>query len=510
MMKTREQLSFDVGDYAGLYDILIPEDNFWRRLNEAVDFSFVYDFVKDTYSENMGRTAVDCVVMFKYLLLKNYHKLSDVDLVERTRTDMVFKYFLGYTPEETHLIDPSTLTKFRREHLVVYKTDENNQRVKVKDESEKMLNKMIAVTVEIALEKGVIKKENDIIIDSTHSNSIYQHISPRQKMIKQAKELRKVVYHRDESMKEKMPAKRENTGNVEDMIEYSNELTALIEANEVLMSYSEISEKVNLLKETVSDTSEEVEYSRDSEAKVGHKTADSSFFGYKTHIGMTPERVIVSATVTTGEKSDGTQLPAIVEYAKEAGVIVNSIIGDGAYSEEKNLNYCKENNIKNISKLSSAVTHGNRKTPFEYNKDAGMYVCPAGHMAVKKSHCKPQKSRNNSECMTYFFDVEHCKRCPLREGCYRDGAKSKTYTVTIKKDIHKAQMDYMETDEFKESYAHRYKIEAKNAELKKAYGYDRANACGTSGMTIQGMSALFLANMKRIFKLEDELEGNRG
>lgn len=52
---------------------------------------------------------------------------------------------------------------------------------------------MIAVTVEIALEKGVIKKKNDVIVDSTHSNSIYQHISPRQEMIKQAKELRKAV-----------------------------------------------------------------------------------------------------------------------------------------------------------------------------------------------------------------------------------------------------------------------------------------------------------------------------
>ena len=48
------------------------------------------------------------------------------------------------------------------------------------------------------------------------------------------------------------------------------------------------------------------------------------------------------------------------------------------------------------------------------------------------------------------------------------------------------------------------KIEAKNAELKNNYGYDKATSYGIGGMTIQGATTLFLVNMKRIFKLEDE------
>ena len=53
-------------------------------------------------------------------------------------------------------------------------------------------------------------------------------------------------------------------------------------------------------------------------------------------------------------------------------------------------------------------------------------------------------------------------------------------------------------------YSERYKIEAKNAELKNNYEYDKANACGKLGMTIQGATTLFLVNMKRIIKLEEE------
>ena len=43
--------------------------------------------------------------------------VSDVDVVERARYGMSFKYFLGLTPEETNLINPSSLTKFRRLRL---------------------------------------------------------------------------------------------------------------------------------------------------------------------------------------------------------------------------------------------------------------------------------------------------------------------------------------------------------------------------------------------------------
>lgn len=71
-------------------------------------------------------------------------------------------------------------------------------------------------------------------------------------------------------------------------------------------------------------------------------------------------------------------------------------------------------------------------------------------------------------------------------------------------------MDYIETEECKTLYAERYKIEAKNSELKSSFGYDSANACGKNGITIQGASALFLVNMKRIIKLKSEKVQNNG
>ena len=498
MLKMTNQLELNFSKHIELYDILIPEDNFWRQLNDMIDFSFVIDMLKDKYSSTMGRTAEDVIRMFKYLLLKSYFKLSDRGLIERTMTDMLFKYFLGYNPEETKLIDPSLLTVFRRERLI--------------DNDVNLMDKLIEKTVELALEKGLIEIKSKIIVDSTHTNAMFSHISPREELIRQAKNLRKAVYKIDETMHNKMPKKREATGLLEDQIEYTKELLDLLTDDGRFEKLPNIKEQIDYLKETMEDTEIELEYSKDQDAKVGHKSADTSFFGYKTHIAMTPERIITAATITSGEKHDGKELINLIEKSQNNGIEVEAIIGDGAYSEKDNLEYCEENNIKNVSKLSNFVMHGNtqRNNNFEYNKDAGMYVCKAGHMAIKKRKqgSKKDKNGNNTQVECYYFDIEKCKHCPFKNGCYKDGNKSKTYSIKIKDDIHIAQMDYMKTEEFKEMYSERYKIEAKNSELKNNYGYDKATACGKIGITIQGATTLFLTNMKRIIKLEEEKKKN--
>lgn len=505
MLKANNQLSFCLSSHASLYDILIEKDNFWKQLKDMVDFSFVYDELKDKYSSTMGRKAEDVIRMFKYLLLKNYYKLSDRDLIARTKTDLLFKYFLDYLPEEVNLIDPSLLTVFRRERL----SNKDNE----EETSTNLMDKLIAKTVEIALAEGIIEVKNKIIQDSTHTNAMYQHISPREELIKQAKALRKEVYKIDETMHDKMPKKRENTGLLEDQIEYTKELLNLLKGDNRFTKIPKISEKINMLEETMNDTEYEIEYSRDKDAKVGHKTADTSFFGYKTHIAMTPERIITAATITTGEKHDGKELQKLVEKSQANGIEVEAVIGDGAYSEKENIEYCEENSIKLASKLSKFVTHGNgqRNNNFEYNKDAGMYVCRAGHLAIRKAKQGSKNSKQgNQKVECYYFDIEKCKHCPYKKGCYKEGAKTKTYSVKIKDNVHIKHMDYMETEEFKELYSERYKIEAKNAELKSNFGYDTANACGKNGITIQGASALFLVNIKRIIKLKEEKLQNNG
>ena len=62
-------------------------------------------------------------------------------------------------------------------------------------------------------------------------------------------------------------------------------------------------------------------------------------------------------------------------------------------------------------------------------------------------------------------------------------------------------MEFQKTPEFKAKARERYKIEAKNAELKHVYGYDRAESYGLCSMQMQGAITIFAANIKRILKL---------
>ena len=471
--------------YSNLYDIIVPKTNLLRQIKEMIDFTFVYDELKEKYCDDNGRPANDPIMMFKFLLIKCIENISDVDLVERTQYDMSFKYFLDLAPEETEIIDSTSLTKFRRQRL----------------KDVELLDMLIGKTVEIAIEKGIIKRRNTIIVDSTHTNARYNLLSPRQVLINESKNLRKNIYTIDEGMKAKMPKKREASGILEDEIKYCEELIEVVEKEEVIKTIPKVKEKLNLLKEIVSDTNYHIEQSKDKDARVGHKTADSSFFGYKTHIAMTPERIITAAKVTGGEQHDGKQLKELIDKSKKAGLEVEEVIGDKAYAEKDNIKLAKEQEIKLIAKLNKTIMHGNRskEEEYEYNKDAEMYVCKAGHMAIRKRKTKAVGPRNERE--VYFFDIEKCKVCPYKEGCYKDGSTAKTYSVTIHSDIHTEQGEFEETEYFKERYKERYKIEAKNGELKRAFGYDKAQTEGLCGMEIQGALTIFAVNLKRIIKL---------
>lgn len=471
--------------YMAIYDLIVPADNLLRKINDLLDFSFVYDELKTKYCHDNGRNAIDPIRMFKYLLLKTIFDLSDVDVVERSKYDMSFKYFLDMAPEEA-VIESSSLTKFRKMRL----QDMN------------LLDMLINKTVEIAIEKGIIKSRI-IIVDATHTKARYNQKTPREVLMNRSKNLRKAIYKVNETMKERFPAKP-TTDTLEDEITYCQKLVEVIEKEAPLCEYPKIKEPLNLLKETIADDIEQLRSMGDPDARVGHKSVDSSFFGYKTHLAMCEERIITAAHITTGEKPDGKQLQTLVEKSKVAGIKVEEAIGDMAYSEKDNISYCQEENIKLISKLNPVVTQGNRKKEdeFEFNKDAGMYVCKAGHMAIRKAR-QGKKGTGKNQVFTYYFDVETCKTCPFQEGCYRKGAKSKTYSVAIKSGEHIDQEAFQSSEYFKEQAKERYKIEAKNSELKHRHGYDVASSSGLIGMELQGAMAIFTVNLKRILKLMD-------
>ena len=482
-----QQQSIPFTAYADLYDKVVPQKHMLRQINDLIDFSFVYQELVTKYCPDNGRRAESPIRLFKYLLLKVIYDSSDVDVVERSMYDMSFKYFLGMSPEED-VIDSSTLTKFRK--------------LRLKDVE--LLDMLIGKTVEIAISKGIIKS-NTIIVDATHSGSRSNPYSPVQALKLRSKQLRKCLYETDEDIKEKLPAKNTDD-NLEHELAYTQALVDKVSEDEILINIPKIKERLNMLKETLEDIQDHYTTSKDKDARVGHKTRDDHFFGYKSHIAMTPERIIVGATVTSGEKSDGLQLPTLIEKTRKNGIEVKTVIGDTAYSGDSNLKQAKEEGFKIVAKVNPAISQGQKSETeqWEYNKDAGMYICPAGHMATRKARQGKKEGKWN-QTLTFYFDIEKCKTCALRDGCYKAGAKTKSYSISIKTNTQAEQVAFQETEEFKELHRReRYKIEAKNAELKNVLGYARAESYGMDAMQMQGAITMFAANVKRIIKLLEE------
>ena len=477
MLPTQGSIQFS--GYTDLYDIVVPQDHELRKLNALCEnFDFIYEELKDKYCLDNGRMAEDPRMLFKYLLLKVIDNLSDVDVVAHSRYDMSYKWFLGLAPE-SDVIDPSTLCKFRKQRL----SDDG------------LLDKLIGKSVKIAVENGLIKSK-EIIMDSTHTCSRANAQVPVNVLQQISKQLRKAVYGLDAKAKDSMPEKYEGA-DLEKEVAYIETLVEHVSKLPVAM-FAAVSEKLNLLKEKLDDVKDHYDVSKDGDARRGHKTQDSSFFGYKTHIAINQERIITAATVTSGEKDDGSQMQTLIDKSIENGMEVETVIGDGAYCSKENLEESKEKKITVVSKVNALVREGRSDDRFTFNKDAGMYVCPAGHMAIKKYVTKDKMVE------TYQFDVRKCVVCKMRDTCFKRGQEHKSFSVCHRTEIQKKQMDFQETDEFREKYRTRYKIEAKNSDLKNNYGYDRAESYGLQAMTLQGAVTMFACNMRRIMRMMQE------
>ena len=485
-----------LSEYSRIYDILIPRDHIFRRMNEEIDFSFVRKELEDKYSADMGRSAEDPVRMFKYLMLKAMHPASDVDLVRRAYTDMSYKFFLGLNPED-NVIDSSLLSKFRRQRL----------------QDVDLLGLLISKSVAMAIEKGIVRRKSDLIVDATHELSgafVYKPVEYMRKMCGQIYKACEPFFN-ETFQREDLPGFPPE-GGTEGAKAYCRTLIQLLEANG-MARIPAVGNKVNLLKEGLEDLEYQKYVALDRDAKFGSKGPGKSFFGYKAHIGMTPESIIVAAAVSSGEAPDGEYLVPLVEQARRNGLEVESAIADGAYSGRENLEALK-GEVQVVAPVNPVISQGQRRgtdTGFRYNKDADTYVCPAGELARYKEYRKPRQKKVDASGkviqrfkngkMRYGFDVRKCRDCPLRDGCYK-GGRSKTYTVTILSDTHKEQIEFEKTPEFRQKMKKRKRIEPLNAHLKNDLGMKQNISYGIESMTMQTAVAIYMSNIQKIMKFE--------
>lgn len=69
-------------------------------------------------------------------------------------------------------------------------------------------------------------------------------------------------------------------------MDYTQQVIDVVAASESLLIIPIVKEKLDMLRETLDDIADHCTTSlKDRDARVGHKSADDAFYGYKTHGG---------------------------------------------------------------------------------------------------------------------------------------------------------------------------------------------------------------------------------
>src|SRR5438128_7987436 len=89
---------------------LVPHDHFYRHLEQALDLSFVREFVQETYA-GKGRPSIDPIVFFKLQLVMFFEDIRSERLLMRHAADRLSaRWYLEYDLNEA-LPDHSRVTR---------------------------------------------------------------------------------------------------------------------------------------------------------------------------------------------------------------------------------------------------------------------------------------------------------------------------------------------------------------------------------------------------------------
>ena len=481
MLKDNSQMSLELSPYKSLYDMIIPEKHLLRRIKEHIDFSFVNPMLREQYCEHFGRPAKEPEMMFKLMFLKKLYDLSDERLISSAQTDMAFKYFLDLDPEAP-MINPSLLTKFRKTRI-----------------TEDILEEMLKETIQQALKKGLIRS-GTIIVDSTHTDAAVRAKSPTQILRDLSKQLRKEIYKKAYELSEKFPEKPSVEADLNEEIAYTEELLSVLKEDIADCGDKKIQKLSGKIEELLKTQKiREIRSKDDEDARFGHKTTTSTFYGYKNHLAMTEERLIAGIHVTSGGAPDGQQLTELIKKSTKNGIEVIEVVGDMAYVSEENLDACGDE-IALIARTNSAVAaaaNAGLAEGFFFNKDVKILQCPAGELAMR---VEKRDAKNGNQYHNYVFSKKKCSKCPLKEQCKVGKGKNHSYSITQVSEKNRARLEFESSEEFRERLSIRHRIEEKNGELK-THGLRRADSTGLFAMQLQMYFTAFVVNAKRITKL---------
>ena len=394
---------------------LVPQESIYRKIDKYIDFTFIYDKVKDLYCQNNGRNCVDPVVLFKLVFIQTIDGIKSMrKTCEKIKVDLEYRWFLGIP------LGKSTphYSTFSQNYIRRF-------------QGTTIFEEIFTQIVEQAINLNLVSGET-FFTDSTHKKA-------NANKNKFHEEVQKVVKQRKEWLEKEINAERKNQGYKEFKFK------------------EEIEEK----KIKVSNTdSESGYYHRDNKEKgfmyLDHRTVDSKC------------NIIVDCHITKGNVHDSQPYISRMEYIKNKfGFNIKEVGVDSGYDTTDIKKYFEDNNIFGVIAYRR-YQQGNtniRKYEFKYNKEQDCYICPKTGVTLLYT------GRVDRNGYKYYSDRENCQGCPhINECCRTQGYR--IIRRLICEELNENARERRLSERGKQLYKLRKeKIERSFADSKNNHGY---------------------------------------
>jgi transposase len=375
---------------------LVPADHFLRKLSRVVDFSFIYDEVRELYCADNGRPSTDPVVLEKYLLVGYLYGIeSERRTGEEIEVNMAYRWFLGLDLDE-RVPDHSTISQNRR------------RRFNGKDVFRRLFENILRQCIEKGLVDGKI-----ILTDSTH---VKANASGKRDV--------------------KVVVERETTDYMERLDRYEEAERERLEISggirpQRLGSGRKEAAKVE---KTVNTT--------DPESGTLCRPGKPRGPHYLSHQSVDAANgIVVDVAVTPGNANDSGPYLSRIEYMREhIGLDIQMVGADGSYGTSMIYRAMEEMGIQlHTPKTPGGVTYKVEFTrrDFTYDEARDCFICPAG----KELSLRSLEREQYNICRTYRAKPKDCRDCPMKSRCVSGKMKNRTIRVNIFEDAVKRQRE---------------------------------------------------------------------
>ena len=404
MMGTKERNFRSLPEDISLED-LVAEDNFYRRLQEKLDLSFVRELVKDLYAHS-GRPSVDPEVFFRLQLVMFHEGIrSERELMRIVSDRLSARWYVGYDLFEA-LPDHSSLTRIRdRFGLSVFR--EFFERI-----------------VQLCFEAGLVWGE-ELYFDATKvdANASLDSIAPRFFVEAHLGEL----FAEEEDL---LSAQQQQSVTTMSNGQGASSVAELYELpsadDETLVSYN--AAKDDWISPDGRQRREQkgVWYRRKADFLASKTDPDSSpmkrrnskgsHLGYYTHyvVDGGKARIILGALVTPFEVTENQpMLDLLWRTSFRWKIAPRQVTGDTAYGTTENIAAVERAGIRAYVPLTGAgkARPYFSKEEFAYNPEQDLYQCPAGEIL------RPKTFRAARNQVLYKTEPGTCNSCSMRARC---------------------------------------------------------------------------------------------